>query len=162
MATKKVSIKNYEKAVYKTQLTAYEYNDIISLSIDGIISLYDKGVYGFNTFTVNSTFVSVCTNINMDVTNVDAKLKLFEETDVMARIVQSIGEATYNRIISEIDLGLKYRISTNPETKLLLTELTNLIKNLTDVSKNVTDETLSSLLSSVQKVMPVVSANATE
>lgn len=162
MATKKVSIKNYEKAEYKTQLTAYEYNDIISYAISGIIDLYDKGVYGFNTFTVNSSFVSVCTNINMDVKDVDAKLKLFEDTDVMERIVQSIGEATYNRIISEIDLGLKYRISTNPETKLLLTEITNLIKNLTDVSKNVTDETLSSLLSSVQKVIPAVPDNETE
>lgn len=156
---KKVSIKNYENAEYKTQLTAYEYNDLISSAISGIIDLYDKGIYGFNTFTVNSSFVSVCTNINMSVTDVDAKLKLFEETDVMERIVQSIGEVTYNRIVNEIDLGLRYRISTNPETKLLLTEVTNLIKNLTDVSKNVTDETLSSLLSSVQKVIPAVSAD---
>ena len=160
MATKKVSIKNYEKAEYKTQLTAYEYNDLISSAVSGIIDLYDKGIYGFNTFTVNSSFLSVCTNINMNVTDVDAKLKLFEDTDVMERVVQNIGETTYNRIVNEIDLGLRYRISTNPETKLLLTEVTNLIKNLTDVSKNVTDETLSSLLSSVQKVIPAVQTNA--
>lgn len=162
MATKKVSIKNYEKAEYKTQLTAYEYNDLISSAVSGIIDLYDKGIYGFNTFTVNSSFLSVCTNINMNVTDVDAKLKLFEDTDVMERVVQNIGETTYNRIVNEIDLGLRYRISTNPETKLLLTEVTNLIKNLTDVSKNVTDETLSSLLSSVQKVIPAVPDNETK
>ena len=156
---KKVSIKNYEKAEYKTQLTAYEYNDIISSAIDGIIELYDKGIYGFNTFTFNSSLVSGCTNINMSVQDPDAKIKLFEETDVIKRIIDSIGESAYNKILNEVDLGLRYRISTNPETKLLLKEITNLIKNLTDVSKNVTDETLSSLLASVQKVVPAVSAN---
>lgn len=159
MATKKVTIKNYEKAEYKTQLTAYEYNEIISSAIDGIIELYDKGIYGFNTFTLNSSLVSVCTNINMGVQDADAKLKLFEATDVIERIVNSIGERTYNRILNEIDLGLRYRISTNPETKLLIKEVTNLIKNLTDISKNVSDDTLSSLLSSVKSVIPAVTSD---
>lgn len=162
MATKKVSIKNYENAEYKTQLAAYEYNEIISSAIDGIIELYDKGIYGFNTFTLNSSLVSVCTNINMGVQDADAKLKLFEETDVLERIINSIGERTYNRILNEIDLGLRYRISTNPETKLLIKEVTSLIKNLTDVSKNVTDDTLNSLLSSVKNVITTVPANEAE
>ena len=161
MATKKVSIKNYEKAEFKTQLTAYEYNDIISSAIDGIIDLYDKGIYGFNTFTLNSSIVSVCTNINMDVKDPDAKTWLFEETDVLQRIVNNIGENTYNRILNEIDLGLRYRISTNPETKLLLKEVTGLIKNLSEVSKNVSDDTLNSLLSSVKNVVTMVPANET-
>lgn len=156
MAAKKVSIKNYEKAEYKTQLTAYEYNDLVSSAVSGIIDLYDKGIYGFNSFTVNSSLVSVCTNINMSVNDPDAKVRLFEETDVLSRIVQNIGESTYNRIMNEIDLGLRYRISTNPETKQLLIELANLTRNLSEVSKNVTDDTLNSLLSSVKNVIPMV------
>ena len=162
MATKKVSIKNYEKAEYKSQLTVYEYNDIISKSIDGIINLYDKGIYGFNTFTLNSAIVSGCTNINMDVKDPDMKEWLFEETDVLQRIIDSIGENTYNRILNEIDLGLRYRISTNPETKLLLKEVTGLIKNLSEVSKNVSDDTLNSLLASVKNVATMVPTNETE
>jgi DNA replication protein DnaD len=98
----------------------------------------------------------------MGVQDADAKLKLFEETDVLERIINSIGECTYNRILNEIDLGLRYRISTNPETKLLIKEVTNLIKNLTNVSKNVTDDTLNSLLSSVKNVITTVPTNEAE
>lgn len=156
MAAKKVSIKNYEKAEYKTQLTAYEYNDLVSSAVSGIIDLYDKGIYGFNSFTVNSSLVSVCTNIKMGINDPDVKLWLFEETDVLSRIIQSIGESIYNRIMNEIDLGLRYRISTNPETKQLLIELAKLTRNLSEVSKNVTDDMLNSLLSSVKNVIPMV------
>lgn len=152
MATKKVSIKNYKKAEYKTQLTTYEYNEIVSSTISGIIGLYDKGLYGFNTFTLNSSLVSVCTNIDMDVNDVDVKTSLFEDTDVITNIVNNIGENIYNRILNEIDLGLRYRISTNPETKLLIAEITNFIKNLSNVSQNVTDETLNNLFTSVKEI----------
>lgn len=159
MTEQMVAIEDYKNAEYKTQLTAYEYNDIISTAISGIIDLYDKGIYGFNTFTLNSSLVSVCTNIDMSINDPDAKTRLFEETDVIDNIIRHIGEQTYNRILSETDLGLRYRISTNPETKELLRELGNLAKNLGDVSHNVTDETLNSLMSSVKSAIATVPKN---
>lgn len=159
MTEQMVSIENYKDAEYKTQLTVYEYNDIISSAIDGIIDLYDKGIYGFNTFIVNSSLVSVCTNIDTSINDPDVKMKLFEETDVITNIIKNIGEQTFNRIINEIDLGLRYRISTNPETKELLRELGNLARNLSDVSHNVTDDALNNLMSSVKDVITTVPKN---
>ena len=145
MATRKISIKNYEKAQYKTELTAFEYNDIISMTIEGIIKLYDKGIYGFNQFTFNSSLVSVCTNINIDKQDVDGKIKLFEETDVIQKIIDSIGNNVYDRIQVEIDLGLKYRISTNPETKQLLRELTTFVRSLAKNTEFISEDSMKSI-----------------
>lgn len=149
MATRKISIKNYDKAQYKTKLTAFEYNDIISKTIDGIIKLYDKGIYGFNQFTFNSSLVSECTNINIDKQDVDGKLKLFEETDVLQKITESIGEEVYTRIQKEIDLGLKYRISTNPETKNLLSELGKFVASLDKNTEFVSEDNMRNLAEAV-------------
>lgn len=153
MATKKVTIKNYKKAEYKTKLTVYEYNDIISTTVEGTIDLYDKGIYGFNTFTFYTALVSVCTNIDMKVTDPDAKIKLFDETDVIERIKSSIGETAYNHIVNEIDMGIKYRISTNPETKTLLSELGKFIANLNKISENVTDADLAELTTKIKETL---------
>lgn len=153
MATKKVTIKNYKKAEYKTKLTVYEYNDIISTTVEGTIDLYDKGIYGFNAFTFYTALVSVCTNIDMEVTDPDAKIKLFDETDVIERIKSSIGETAYNHIVNEIDMGIKYRISTNPETKTLLSELGKFIANLSKISENVTDADLAELTTKIKETL---------
>lgn len=142
----KISSKNYENATYKSELSIWEHNTLVSSVVESIINLYDQAVYGLNEYITNEALVEYCTNINISKLDMDKKYKFFTETDVLEKIKASLGEAIYIGIMRDIDLGIRYRISTNPEVKGLLIGIGNLMDNLTKNTENISDETLTELM----------------
>lgn len=159
-APKKVSKKNYENATYKTELEIMEYNALVTSAVTGIANLYDQGLYGFNNYVIQTALVESCTNINIANDDMDVKCKFYTETDVIDRVCKALGETTVKNILNDIDLGIRYRISTNPDIKGLISGLGSLVHNITKNTEHISDETLAELMTLAKNVAGAKEDNA--
>lgn len=159
-APKKVSKRNYESATYKTELPIMEYNALITSAVNGIANLYDQGVYGFNNYIIQTALVESCTNINITNDDMDVKCKFYAETNVIDRICNALGEETFKNILSDIDLGIRYRISINPDVKELIVGLGSLVHNITKNTEHISDETLMELVTLAKNASGAAEDNA--
>lgn len=123
----KVTIKNYTNAEYKKVLSFDTYQAIIEGAVEQIKILYENEKYGSVNYIINNALVAGCTNINLKDATLEERWELFTQTDVLEKIRESIGIKIYDEILCQIDKALTYALSTNPETKNLMKELTSLL-----------------------------------
>lgn len=141
----KVSMADFEIATYKSYLTLQEHTDLVCSITQNIQNFISEGKAGRDSYIIKTFMVAYCTNIQLEGSS-EVMWKFVSTSGVMDKIKENLGEA-YDEVMSDIHNAVTYILSSNPETKILITNLSAFIKNLANTQ--VSDSKISELMSAM-------------